>query len=139
MKRNRKVKIVATLGPASSTYEMIRQLHEAGADVFRLNMSHGTHEEIAERHRAIRQVEKDLDSPIAILADLQGPKLRVGEFANKSEELEWGEPFRLDLDKTLPSTVPQHIPRQSTLIPGLHAYLSSSRHTCALSLSHTLR
>ena len=100
MKRNRKVKIVATLGPASSTYEMIRQLHEAGADVFRLNMSHGTHEEIAERHRAIRQVEKDLDSPIAILADLQGPKLRVGEFANKSEELEWGEPFRLDLDKT---------------------------------------
>ena len=65
MKRNRKVKIVATLGPASSTYEMIRQLHEAGADVFRLNMSHGTHEEIAERHRAIRQVEKDLDSPIA--------------------------------------------------------------------------
>ncbi len=97
MKRDRKTKIVATLGPASNTYEMIRKLHEAGADVFRLNMSHGSHPEIAERHRMIRQVEKDLDSPIAILADLQGPKLRVGVFANDSEELEWGETFRLDL------------------------------------------
>ncbi|MBE9636155.1 pyruvate kinase [Salipiger mangrovisoli] len=98
MRRLRKVKIVATLGPASNTYEMIRTLHEAGADVFRLNMSHGSHEDITKLHRAIRQVEKDLDSPIAILADLQGPKLRVGEFANGSEELEWGETFRLDLD-----------------------------------------
>ncbi|WP_226624248.1 pyruvate kinase [Alloyangia pacifica] len=100
MRRLRKVKIVATLGPASNTYEMIRTLHEAGADVFRLNMSHGSHEDITKLHRAIRQVEKDLDSPIAILADLQGPKLRVGEFANGSEELEWGEPFRFDLDET---------------------------------------
>lgn len=100
MKRDRNVKIVATLGPASSTYEMIRLLHEAGADVFRLNMSHGSHDEIAERHKIIRQVEKDLDSPIAILADLQGPKLRVGEFASGSEDLEWGESFRLDLDPT---------------------------------------
>ena len=98
MKRNRNVKIVATLGPSSSTYEMIRHLHEAGADVFRLNMSHGSHEEIAERHRIIRQVEEDIDSPIAILADLQGPKLRVGTFANDEETLEWGAPFRLDLD-----------------------------------------
>ncbi len=100
MRRLRKVKIVATLGPASNTYEMIRTLHEAGADVFRLNMSHGSHDDITKLHRAIRQVEKDLDSPIAILADLQGPKLRVGEFANGSEELEWGEPFRFDLDDT---------------------------------------
>ncbi|AWI84446.1 pyruvate kinase [Alloyangia pacifica] len=100
MRRLRKVKIVATLGPASNTYEMIRTLHEAGADVFRLNMSHGSHEDITKLHRAIRQVEKDLDSPIAILADLQGPKLRVGEFANGSEELEWGETFRFDLDET---------------------------------------
>ncbi len=100
MRRNRNVKIVATLGPASSTYEMIRALHEAGADVFRLNMSHGGHEEIAERHRLIRQVEKDLNSPIAILADLQGPKLRVGVFKNGSEDLIPGAPFRLDLDQT---------------------------------------
>ena len=78
MRRLRNVKIVATLGPASNDYDTIRALHEAGADVFRLNMSHGSHDEIRERHRIIRQVEKDLESPIAILADLQGPKLRVG-------------------------------------------------------------
>ncbi|THD76521.1 pyruvate kinase [Thalassobius vesicularis] len=99
MRRLRNVKIVATLGPASNTYEMIRKLHEAGADVFRLNMSHGSHEEIRERHRMIRQVGDDLQSPIGILADLQGPKLRVGVFANGAEELVEGAPFRLDLDK----------------------------------------
>ena len=98
MRRSRNVKIVATLGPSSETYERIRALHEAGADVFRLNMSHGTHEEIAAKHAIIRQIETDLDSPIAILADLQGPKLRVGTFANSSEELEEGAPFRLDLN-----------------------------------------
>ena len=81
MKRNRNVKIVATLGPASSTYEMIRKLAEAGADVFRLNMSHGAHEDVRKRHEIIRKVEADLGSPIGILADLQGPKLRVGVFA----------------------------------------------------------
>ncbi len=100
MRRHRNVKIVATLGPASSDYDTIRALHEAGADVFRLNMSHGIHDEIREKHRIIRQIEKDLDSPIAILADLQGPKLRVGVFANGEEELEPGASFRLDLDKT---------------------------------------
>lgn len=98
MRRQRNVKIVATLGPASETYDMIRALHEAGADVFRLNMSHGTQDDIREKHRAIRQVEKDLDSPIAILADLQGPKLRVGTFAADEHELEAGATFRVDLD-----------------------------------------
>jgi pyruvate kinase len=98
MRRHRNVKIVATLGPASSSYEMIKALHEAGADVFRLNMSHGTHDEIAERHRLIRQIEAELSSPIAILADLQGPKLRVGSFADGEEELENGAVFRMDLD-----------------------------------------
>ncbi len=100
MRRLRNVKIVATLGPASEDYDMIRSLHEAGADVFRLNMSHGSHDEIREKHRIIRQIEKDLDRPIAILADLQGPKLRVGVFANDAEELEPGASFRLDLDET---------------------------------------
>lgn len=98
MRRNRNVKIVATLGPASDGYEMIRTLHEAGADVFRLNMSHGSHDEIRARHAAIRKVEADLGSPIAILADLQGPKLRVGTFANDAEDLAEGAMFRLDLD-----------------------------------------
>ena len=74
MRRQRNIKIVATLGPSSSDYETIKALHLAGADVFRLNMSHGSHNEIAKRHQIIRQIEKELDSPIAILADLQGPK-----------------------------------------------------------------
>mgnify|MGYP003117791598 FL=1 len=99
MRRHRNVKIVATLGPASETYETIRALHEAGADVFRLNMSHGDHAGIREKHRIIREVERDLNSPIAILADLQGPKLRVGTFGNGPEELTQGATFRLDLDK----------------------------------------
>ncbi len=99
MKRHRNVKIVATLGPASSTYEVIRSLVEAGADVFRLNMSHGEHSEIRARHEIIRKVEEDLDTPIGILADLQGPKLRVGTFANGEEELVPGASFRLDLNE----------------------------------------
>ena len=105
MIRNRRVKIVATLGPASNDYDTIRKLHEAGADVFRLNMSHGTHEDIKARHAVIRQVEEDLESTIAILADLQGPKLRVGTFANGSEELEEGAQFRLDLDGKTPGDI----------------------------------
>ena len=98
MRHLRKVKIVATLGPASSTYEMIKGLHQAGADVFRLNMSHGSHQEIQERHKIIRAVETEMSSPIGILADLQGPKLRVGEFANGEENLTEGAPFCLDLN-----------------------------------------
>ncbi len=98
MRRLRNVKIVATLGPASSSYAMIKALYEAGADVFRLNMSHGDHEDIRKRHSIIREVEADVGRPIGILADLQGPKLRVGTFKNGSEELEEGQSFRLDLD-----------------------------------------
>ena len=98
MRRLRNVKIVATLGPASSDYETIRALFEAGADVFRLNMSHGTHDDIAARHAIIRRIEADTGRPIAILADLQGPKLRVGTFANGAHDLEDGAPFRMDLD-----------------------------------------
>lgn len=100
MRRTRNVKIVATLGPASSSFEMIRALFEAGTDVFRLNMSHGVHEDIAARHKVIREVEAAVGRPIGILADLQGPKLRVGTFANGSEDLEEGQDFRLDLDDT---------------------------------------
>ncbi len=98
MRRQRNVKIVATLGPASSDYRTIRGLFEAGADVFRLNMSHGTHDEIRARHRIIRQIEAEIGRPIAILADLQGPKLRVGRFGAGAVDIEEGEGFRLDLD-----------------------------------------
>jgi pyruvate kinase len=100
MRRLRNVKIVATLGPASSDYATIRALFEAGADVFRLNMSHGVHGDIRARHTIIRKVEADLGRPIGILADLQGPKLRVGVFANGSEELVEGAKFRMDLAAT---------------------------------------
>ncbi|MDF1620893.1 pyruvate kinase [Pseudothioclava nitratireducens] len=100
MRRLRNVKIVATLGPSSSDYETIRALFEAGADMFRLNMSHGTHDEQRARYDIIRQIEKDTGRPIAVLADLQGPKLRVGVFAAGAADLEEGEPFRFDLDPT---------------------------------------
>ncbi len=121
MRRLRKIKIVATLGPASSDYDTIRKLFEAGADVFRLNMSHGSHDEIGERHRIIRQIEKDLDRPIAILADLQGPKLRLGVFANGSEEIEEGQDFRLDLDPKEGNSTRVQLPHQEifdALEPG---------------------
>ena len=97
MRRHRSVKIVATLGPASSDYDTVKKLFEAGADVFRLNMSHGTHEKIKQCHKIIRRVEKDLVRPIAILADLQGPKLRVGTFIDGQALLVAGDKFTLDL------------------------------------------
>ena len=100
MRRLRNVKIVATLGPASSDYTTIRALFEAGADVFRLNMSHGTHAEQKARYDIIRQIEVDTGRPVAVLADLQGPKLRVGTFSAGAADLEEGEPFRFDLDPT---------------------------------------
>jgi len=99
MRRLRNVKIVATLGPASDDYDTIRALSVAGADVFRLNMSHGEHSQIRELHKIIRRIEKDTGRPIAILADLQGPKLRVGKFADGPVELSKGGKFRFDLDE----------------------------------------
>jgi len=80
VRRLRNVKIVATLGPSSSDYNTIKELFEHGADVFRLNMSHGSYDEIKARHTIIRKIEKKYSRPIAILADLQGPKLRCGIF-----------------------------------------------------------
>ncbi|MGA8380587.1 MAG: pyruvate kinase [Stellaceae bacterium] len=96
--RRRSAKIVATLGPSSSTPEQIRALFEAGVDVFRLNFSHGTHQEHLARFEAIRRVEHASGRPIAILADLQGPKLRLGTFETGRIELAAGARLRLDLD-----------------------------------------
>lgn len=98
MHRGRHAKIVATLGPASSSADMIRRLFEAGVDVFRLNFSHGEHADHAARVRDIRGVEQEMGRPIGIMADMQGPKLRVGTFADGPIHLTAGETFRLDLD-----------------------------------------
>ena len=98
MRRHRNAKIVATLGPASSSPEIIRRLFEAGADVFRLNFSHGTHEDHKQRHDTIRAIEREAGRPIGILVDLQGPKLRVGAFAEGRINLDTGAAFGLDLD-----------------------------------------
>ncbi|MGD9650393.1 MAG: pyruvate kinase, partial [Dongiaceae bacterium] len=99
MRRQRFGKIVATMGPASSSVEIINKLFLAGVDIFRLNFSHGSHEDHQARLEAIRGVEKKHGRPIAILADLQGPKLRVGTFANGRIVLKEGAKFRLDMDK----------------------------------------
>ncbi len=101
MRRTHMTKIVATLGPASSTEEKIRTLFEAGVDVFRLNFSHGTHDDHRRSIEAIRTIEQDAKRPIAIMIDLQGPKLRVGDFESGSAILENGRSFRFDMDKTL--------------------------------------
>ncbi len=98
MLRHRNAKIIATLGPASATPERIAALFEAGADVFRLNFSHGTPEEHRAHIDVIRALEKKTGRPIAILADLQGPKLRVGAFRGGKVELAPGQAFRLDLE-----------------------------------------
>ncbi|MCB1652214.1 MAG: pyruvate kinase [Alphaproteobacteria bacterium] len=96
----RQTKILATLGPASSTKEQITALVEAGANVFRLNFSHGSHE----NHRAsvdmIRAIESETGQPLGIVADMQGPKLRIGEFKDGAVKLEIGQSFRFDLDET---------------------------------------
>ncbi|MDB5599251.1 MAG: pyruvate kinase [Xanthobacteraceae bacterium] len=100
MRRLRRSKIVATLGPASSSREMIGKLFAAGADVFRINMSHTSHDKMRELVAAIRSVEEDTGRPIGILVDLQGPKLRLGPFADGSAMLEKGTTFTLDADNT---------------------------------------
>ena len=100
MRRSRKVKILATLGPASSDEAMIKRLFEAGADVFRINMSHTDHELMRTLVGRIRAVEQQVGRPIGILADLQGPKLRVGKFADDAQELVPGATFTLDDDAT---------------------------------------
>ena len=97
MRRFRSTKIVATLGPASSDADMIRHLFEAGVDVFRFNFSHGSHEDHQKRCDIVRALEEEAGRPIAIMADLQGPKLRVGTFPDGPIELKAGDKFRLEL------------------------------------------
>ena len=108
--RMRKVRILATLGPASDTPEMIEKLFRAGADAFRVNMSHGEQADKAQLIANIRALEKAYNRPTTILVDLQGPKLRVGSFAEGKVELHTGDSFRLDTDPTPGDAERVHLP-----------------------------
>src|SRR6267143_6417124 len=110
MRRLRRTKIVATLGPASSDRRVIASLFEAGADVFRVNMSHTTHARMRELVAAIREVETEHGRPIGILLDLQGPKLRLGSFADNPATLAKGNTFTLDTDPTPGDAKRVHLP-----------------------------
>ncbi|MGM5028642.1 pyruvate kinase [Tardiphaga sp. 862_B3_N4_1] len=125
MRRQRRIKILATLGPASSDSAMIRKLFEAGADVFRINMSHTPHDKMRELVKTIRNVESSYGRPIGILVDLQGPKLRVGAFAEGGVQLKNGEGFVLDSDPAPGDATRVHLPHPEILAalrPG-HALL----------------
>jgi pyruvate kinase len=115
MRRDRKVKILATLGPASSDHKSIQSLFRAGADIFRINMSHASHEVMRMLVRTIRAVEAENDRPIGILVDLQGPKLRVGEFADGKVALTPGQAFTLDSDETPGDATRVHLPHPEIL------------------------
>lgn len=97
-RRQRQAKIVVTLGPASTDYETIKAMVTAGADVVRMNFSHGTQDDHRERCAIVRKIEKEFERPIGILQDLQGPKFRVGTFDGGKVALAQGQPFRLDTD-----------------------------------------
>ncbi|MGU7774658.1 pyruvate kinase [Burkholderia sp. MR1-5-21] len=118
--RKRNARIVATLGPSSSDLATVRALFDAGADVFRLNFSHGTHAQHQERLEIIRRVERDTGRPIAVLLDLQGPKLRIGTLADGPVTLNAGAAFRLDLDST---------PGDATRAPLLHPEIFAALET----------
>jgi pyruvate kinase len=110
MRRHRRAKIVATLGPASANPETIEKLFRAGTDVFRINMSHTNHGRMRELIGMIRKVEADTGRPIGILVDLQGPKLRVGTFSGGSVQLAKGETFTLDTDPAPGDQTRVHLP-----------------------------
>ena len=117
MRRLRRTKIIATLGPASEDSDTVERLHKAGVDVFRINMSHSSHEILRSRVVQIREIEKTCGRPIGILADLQGPKLRVGTFADGSIVLKQGETFTLDSDETPGDATRVFLPHPEILKP----------------------
>ncbi len=113
--RDRKVKVLATLGPSSGSPEMIEKMHAAGVDAFRMNMSHGEHEAHAGNVQSIRALERKVGRPITILADLQGPKLRIGSFADGPVELKTGESFTLDSNRKKGDARRVHLPHKEIL------------------------
>jgi pyruvate kinase len=130
MRRYRKSKIVATLGPATSDEKAISALFEAGCDVFRMNFSHGAHADHKARLDIIRAIEKKHGRPIGVILDLQGPKLRVGEFKDGRAKLEAGQTFRLDLDETLGDANRAELPHPeifAALEPGMNLLVNDGR------------
>ena len=130
MRRTRNAKIVATLGPASSEKDMVRQLFLAGVDVFRLNFSHGSAADHRARFAVLRDLEKETGRPIGILADLQGPKLRVGTFIDGPVQLAEGQAFRLDLDLAPGNTQRVGLPHReifAALVPGAELLLDDGK------------
>lgn len=130
MQRPCNAKIVATLGPASADRATIEALVRAGADVFRLNFSHGTHADHQQRLDLIRSIEADIGRPIGVLLDLQGPKLRVGTFANGPVKLVEGARFRLDLDHKAGDATRAPLPHPeifAALGPGAELLLDDGR------------
>ena len=130
MCRSRNAKIIATLGPSSSSPAMIRALFDAGADTFRLDFSHGTHEDHKNRFHAIRRIEHEVGRPVGIRMDLQGPKLRVGTFTGGAVELRVGDNFRLDLDVTPGNSARVSLPHPeifAALIPGTDLLLDDGK------------
>ena len=130
MRRLRKAKILATLGPASDSAAQIRALVEAGADVFRFNLSHGSHADHRRRYELVRQVEAEMGRPIGVLVDLQGPKLRVGAFRNGGVDLVAGARFRLDLSPTPGDETRAPLPHPEVLAalkPGAELLLDDGR------------
>ncbi|MDX7953340.1 pyruvate kinase [Lichenihabitans sp. Uapishka_5] len=115
MRRHRRVKILATLGPASQDRAILAKLFEAGADVFRINMSHASHDAMRERIRTIRGLEAEYGRPIGILVDLQGPKLRVGTFADGPVDLPKGASFVMDSDPAPGDATRVHLPHPEIL------------------------
>ena len=130
MRRHRSAKIVATLGPSSADEAIVRALFETGVDVFRLNFSHGTHAEHRARHALVRAVEAEAGRPIGILADLQGPKLRIGTFRNGDVTLAQGQRFTLTLGDVQGDETGAPVPHPevfSALAPGAEILLDDGK------------
>ncbi len=130
MKRTRNVKIIATVGPASSSAEMIEKLFKAGVDCFRINMSHSDHDGLRERHDIIRRLETEHDRPIGVLVDLQGPKLRIGTFKQDQVTIKALDTFVLDDNPDPGDATRVHLPHPEifeAIEPGNHLLLNDGR------------
>jgi pyruvate kinase len=138
MIRDRRARIVATLGPASSAPQTVLALAQAGVDVFRLNFSHGSQKDHQNALNAVRAAEGVLERPLGVLADLQGPKLRLGEFEGGSATLADQDMIRLDLDPRVGNATRVCLPHReifAVLKPGIDLLVDDGRAACAWSIA----